>query len=340
MIIRKAFVLSAIIILSSAANLFAVDIDDGNIRLRINEKTGNYSLFYLTDPEKRRYEPLFYSREPDASYLSVNVGGSVYALGKSKDFSTTVQTNNGNPTVTYQSSFLTVTKTFTPVKTFSFSASNGIRLDITLHNTTDNPVSAGLRMLIDTNLGEGKIPFVSNNREITKELLIEDSSDQFYWISRNQNLSLMGTIANPFTAGAKAPDYVHIANWKRLDKAQWALDYVENRAFNYRPYFTNDSAVCYYYEPYTLEAGDSVTYTIFLTTEDVTWYNIGSAYDFSSYQTAGSTDNYSDPDYLLLLRMQEVLDRFLAGEILLNGRDLDEIEGNINRLKAKFNQLR
>jgi len=342
MIIRKAFVL-LIIIFSLAVNLYALDIDDGNIRIRINEKTGSYSLFYLTDPGKMHYEPLFYSLEPNASYLSVDVDGNIYQLGKSKDFATSVQTDNGNPTVTYQSPFLTVNQTFTPVKTFSFSASNGIRLDITLQNTGSKTISAGLRMLIDTDLGEGgrDIDFVTNNMEITKELLIDASNVQSYWISRNESLSLMGTIANPFDADSKAPDFVHFANWRRLFNAQWALDYTQDRTFTYRPYFPDDSAVCYYYEPVVLEAGDYVTYTVFLTTEDITWYNIGSAYDFSSYQKTASADgegsNYFDPDYLLLLRMQEVLDKFLSGEILLTTRDLDEIEGNINRLKAKFN---
>jgi hypothetical protein len=340
----RVFVLLALIFLL-AISLSAIDINDGNIRLRIDDKTGNYSLFFLTDLEKNRYEPLFYSREPKASYLSVNVNGSIHQLGKSKDFNTVVGTYNEKPAVIYQSSFLTVTEIFTPVRTFSFSASNGIKIDIVLTNTETEDVYAGLRMLIGTNLGEGKnnIPFVTNTQYITDELLGE-----LYWISRSHELSLMGTIVYPLDASIKTADYVHFANWKRLNKAQWKLDYVQGRSFNYNPYYNSDSAVCYY-EPNIIEAGGSVTFSIFLTTEDTTWYNIGSDYDFESYQPSiqpiiitgfdekiQTPEIYSDPDYQLLLRMQDILGKFLAGEIIINEHDLDDIEENINRLNAKF----
>jgi hypothetical protein len=348
----RAFVFPALII-SLTISLSAFDINDGNIRLRTDDKTGSYSLFFLTDPEKNQYEPLFYSHEPKASYLSVNVNGNIHQLGKSKDFNTVVGTYNEKPAVIYQSSFLTVNETFTPVRTFSFSASNGVKIDIVLTNTGTEDIYAGLRMLIDTNLGEGKnnIPFVTNSQYITDELLIEGSSGELYWISRSQRLSLMGTIVYPLDTNTKTADYVHFANWKRLNKAQWKLDYVQGRSFNYNPYYTSDSAVCYYYEPDILVAGGSVTFSVFLTTEDTTWYNIGSAYDFESYQPSiqpitvaitgfdektQTLEIYSDPDHQLLLRMQDVLGKFLAGEIIINEHDLDDIEENINRLNAKF----
>jgi hypothetical protein len=38
------------------------------------------------------------------------------------------------------------------------------------------------------------------------------------------------------------------------------------------PYSVNDSAVCYYYEPDILTPGNSFSYIIYLTTEDITWY--------------------------------------------------------------------
>jgi hypothetical protein len=340
--VRRRFLFFWVLLFLFVTNLSAVDFDDGNIRLKINNKTGSYSLFYLTDPDAKRYEPLFYSREPNSSYLSVNVGGKVYKLGKSKDFSTSVETEEGNPAVVYRSSFLTVKEVFTPVQTFSNSSANGVKIDITLQNTADMPVSAGLRILIDTNLGEEirkAPPLITNNQEIINEVIIKRKSDELYWVSKNQNLSLMGTIVNPVNDNSPAPDYIHIANWKLLDKAPWALDYVQGRSFNYRPYLIADSAVCYYYEPDTLESGDTRTFTIFLTTEDITWYNIGTDFDFSSYQVSSlpEEDKDIDPDYLLLFRMQEVLNKFLSSEIFLKENDLDEIEGNINRLKTKFN---
>jgi hypothetical protein len=75
----------------------------------------------------------------------------------------------------------------------------------------------------------------------------------------------MGSISAP---GRQNPDSVHFANWKRLNDVSWRLPFENGRNFNSPPYSIGDSAVCYYYEPRTLAAGEKFTVQILLATGD------------------------------------------------------------------------
>jgi len=320
------------LLFSIFVNLPAAEFDNGDIRLIINEKTGNFSLYYLSTPEKMRYEPMFDSRDQKSSFLEVSVDGVVYRLGKKRKlFSVRLEDQDGNPAVVYESPFLTVRKVFTPVRTANSPVINGLNITVTVQNTGEQAVSTGLRMLIDTHLGEGRkrIPFETNNETVLRERIIEGTSGEMYWISRGPNFSLMGSIINPFDRNSRVPDFVHMASWKRLYKAKWNLNYKEGRSFNYFPYFFRDSAVCYYYEPAMLEAGESFTYTVILSTEDIGWYT--GAFDLSAL----GSGNYEDAYLLMLYRLLEILNQFVSGEITLNEDDLGEIERSIEMLKAE-----
>ena len=359
MIPRRTVLFLAFFIVS--LSLSASEINDGYLRLILNERTGSFSLSFLFDPAAMRYEALFNASAPSASFLSVSVDGRIYRLGESRTFRTGYERSDGNPALVFESSFLKVREIFSPVKTANSPVINGVRITINVENTGTQRLSVGLRLLIDTYLGEGlgKVPFITNSQIITNETLIEGTSGERFWLSRGERVALMGSILSPFN-NSKPPDYVHIANWKRLNDVPWKLRYYEGRSFNNIPYSIGDSAVCYYYEPAALESGRSFTYTIFLTTEDISWYNaailpepvreaqretqtetprvMAPTIDFAALEAAASTEaaeSNDDANFLLLLKLQAILDQFLAGEINLNEHDLTEIERSINRLRNR-----
>jgi hypothetical protein len=384
---RGSLALSALLIFSAMNSLSASEITDGFVRLILHERTGRFSLYYLADPEEARYEPLFNSRNPGASFLSVFVDGNAYRLGDSWSFRTRFEMRNRNPAFVFESAFLTVSEVFSPVRSASSKFANGIMITITIENKSSRRLSVGMRFLLDTELGEGqgKVPFVTNSQSVSKETLIESSSGELYWLSGNENVSLMGSIINPLNYDAITPNFVHIANWRRLNEVPWTLRYSEGRSFNFIPYSIGDSAVCYYYEPAPLESGNSFTYTIVLTTEDVAWYNsipdsfrparqpqqqqenvsITALEWPDEVQTQGQTQtqtvietpraalttidvaaiekeasmeaaaNNGNSDMLTLIKLQEILDQFIAGEIYLNEHDLTEIEMAIERLRNR-----
>jgi hypothetical protein len=263
------FILFILLVFKLGAN----ETKDGYIKMLIDEKTGRYSLSFLTDPSNAKYSQLFF-RNSNTSFLDINVDGVYYRLGSSHIFKTRVDRENEEPVVFYESSFLTVKESFAPVKTISSPNANGIRITIKIINKDEAEPAVGLRMLVDTNLGEGRknIPFVTENINIINEKIIESSSEEKYWISRGKDIALMGSIADPLDETAKRPDYLHFANWKKLSDVPWKASYHEGRSFNNLPYSIGDSAVSYYWEPGVLEMGGTFTYTVYLTTEDTAWY--------------------------------------------------------------------
>jgi hypothetical protein len=339
----------------------------------INERTGRFSLSFLTDPEKTKYSQLIY-RSGETSFFDINIDGIPYRLGESRVFSIRVDRENDEPVVIYDSGFLTVKTSFTPVKTLNSPNANGIRVTIHIFNNSEEDHEVGLRLLIDTTLGEGKknIPFVTENFNIKKEKIIESSSEEKFWISRGKDISLMGSIADPTDDYAVRPDYLHFANWKKLSDVPWKASYHEGRSFNKLPYSINDSAVSYYWNPVVLEMGSVITYTVYLTTEDAAWYQqpvsfaapvkpvtpkpspafeekipelspelaaVVSAIEEEQLITAENNiaviekeakeeaqKTGEDYDVTVLRMMQNVLNRFIAGEISLNEIDLLQID--------------
>jgi len=355
-IFRKSVSFLLLLILTGLVAAHANEVIDGNIRINFNERTGAFSLFLL-NPQTQRYEPLFNSRDQRASYTSILINGNVYRLGD-RYFQPKFEWQNGIAAFVYESALINITMSFTPVTTLNSSASNGVMITYTIHNISNLNNSIGLRILIDTMLGEGwgRIPFITDSFSIRNETLLEIDSGQKYWISRNNNISLMGSFVNPLDNTAAVPDFLHFAGWRRLNNSQWRLRESQGRSFS------SDSAVGYYFEPVLLDSGGTLTYTIFLTAEDIEWYNMihESAPDaFLKPQIADlekdfrpveeipnvnianieqaafivASSNNEHPDILILLRLQEILRQFINGEIDLNEQDLMEIENAINRYR-------
>jgi len=346
--------------------------DDGYIRLVLNENKGCFSLFYLSDPKTLHYEPLLNPNNSSASFLSVSVDGNIYRLGGSSEFVTKIERIKGDTALIFESPFLKVTQLFTPIRTTSSQAANGVMITMTLQNTATNRSFVGLRMLLDTELGEGKagVPILTNTQVVKSELLIQGNSTEKYWISRGKKVSLMGSIVNPVRGVGRGPDIVHIANWKRLRESSWRLPYAKGRSFNNLPHSVGDSAVCYFFGPEMLDRNRILTYTVFLTTEDTAWYNVSAPpFRMSASivpETAASADvqpqkkdsalreefivniaaieeqarleaeeNNENPDAVTLLKLQEILNLFIEGQIFLKEGDLAEIERTIEKYRIR-----
>jgi hypothetical protein len=318
--------------IAGLSGLGASEFNEGNIRLIINEKTGLFSLFFLTDPVTRRYEPFFVNKNPQTSFLSVNVNGKSFRPDKDKNFRVKVETFRGNPVIMRDSRVLEVTEIFTFIKTANSVVANGVKITIYIKNKTGKQAIFGMRALFDTYLGEGygKVPFVINGQNITKETIVKDLSDDSYWVSRGKNLSIMGNIASPLVGSGKNPDFIHFANWKKFYNAIWKAPYNEGLSFTDTLYTINDSAVCYYYEGVPLQPEQSFHSIIFLTAEDTDgFFKLPNNLDLAA---VNSNDNQADLQALQALL--DRLDHFIAGEIELSDLELTEIDLSINRLKA------
>jgi len=341
--------------------------DDGYIRLVLNQKKGSFTLYYLTDQKTMRYEPLFSSNDSTSSLLSVIVDGVIYKLDNTKIFKTRIEKNGRDTALIFESPFLKVTQVFTPIRTSSAQAANGVMVTITMQNTATQRSFAGLRMLLDTTLGEGAngTPILTNTQAISSETLIEGSSNERYWISRGKKVSLMGSIVNPVTVRGKGPDLVHIANWDNLRNAPWRLNYSQGQPLNKQPTRLGNSAVCYYFGPEMIDRNKTLTYTIFLTTEDVAWYRLTEPpFNMTAAiisDTPAKAQTVNEParnelnvnipeieaqaaiealatnekhETIVLLKLQDILNQFISGDIKINERDLVEIDNFLEKYRT------
>lgn len=370
--IRRGFLVFLLFfIFAGLSGLSAAETKDRFIRLLINEKKGGFSLFFLADSENKSYEPLFSSSDTSTSYLTVNINGVSHHLDRSSIFTTTSRREDGNPTIFHESPILMVREIFSPVRTTSSRTANGVKITVIIDNKGERELEVGLRMLIDTHLGESRkmVPFITDTLTITKEMIIENSSGENYWVSRGEQVSLMGSITNPLRDGSKEPDFLHFANWKRLSDAPWKIRYFKGRSFSNLPFSVRDSAVCYYYEPEILLPGGSFSYSVYLTTEDTDWYisspaaaesavkipeipqaaavkppeipreEVKAAVPFvfvsvtAIEEAAGEEAALfgEDINLIVLRKLQEVIDLFIAGEIALQEHDLTDIEVSMEK---------
>jgi hypothetical protein len=226
----------------------------------------------MNDVDKEKFEPLFWDRDKNTSFLSVVVNGSEYKLGDGGRFKVYLRGTAEKPVLAFESSFLSVTEEFSFIRTASSGVTNGIRIDIKLENWGDQAVDVGSRLLVDTFLGEKTNPnFRTDLRPIEVETIIDHTTQDQWWISRNDKYGIMGSI---FVEGIDPPDFLFYANWKRLYGANFKPEYVQGRNFNDMPFSVRDSAVAYYLEVKPLERWQTRKFTVLLAAEDQYGFNV------------------------------------------------------------------
>jgi hypothetical protein len=345
------------VFLSSA--LGALDISREQVRLRLHENTGRFTLYYQNEAEEL-FVPFFSDQDPRTTFIALNINNRIFRLGESIAFRMYLE-DAATPAFVFQSSSLEVRQEFSFIKTAGSSVSNGLQIQVRVKNRLSRQINAGLRFLIDTHLGEksGRAPFFIDKRGVVSETLIEGGNER-WWVSRNESLSIMGSI---FLKSGRSPDYVHFANWKRLNEASWKCDYVKGRNFNYLPYSVGDAAVCYYYDPMPVPAKGELTFTILLALEDPAGFEETRStlvppekpnnvqrpdlpYSFQFYQEPEvpvdlegqqSAENSREADLALLNSLIERLDMYINGKNEISENELASIELTINLLKARYN---
>jgi hypothetical protein len=264
--VTKRFVCLLVVLTALIPSIRAADFTNGHIRLNLNAETGRFSLYCLTSSSPLKFEPLFAHRDPRTSLLTVYYNKKAYKLGENNNFKIRLENNELAPALIFESSFLRVTEHFEFIKTGGASLSNGVKVTFIVENTGSRRADAGLRFLLDTNLGEGRpgAPLLTDIKPLNGEITFDSLSPDKWWTSGNDSLSLMGSLGPE--AGDK-PDLVHVANWKRLNDAPWKLRYSRGRNFSHSNN-TGDSAVAYYFDPREIQPRESFSVSLLLAAND------------------------------------------------------------------------
>jgi hypothetical protein len=267
--LKRGIIVSLVMFFSLLPPAGAVEFTDGSIRLVLHEETGRFSLYSIHENSRGRYEALFADQDPRTSFLSVSFNDRIYKLGDTSSFRTRLGGDGSKPSFIFESSFLLVTEEFSFINTPGQDVPNGVSMRITIENRSPQQSRVGVRFLLDTDLGENssKPPFITDKRQIGSEFFFEKGSPDRWWISRNEQRSLLGSMFGAADGGEEA-DSLYFANWKRLNDVSWKILYQQGRNFNMPPYSISDSAVCYYYESRPLNRGETCSFIILLAAAD------------------------------------------------------------------------
>jgi hypothetical protein len=341
------------------------DYIDGRIKLTLNESTGRFVLYYLTDKAINRFEALFSEQDPRTSSLSVIINERVYKLGDAPSFTTRIGGTQANPALVFESPGMIVTEEFTFISVNGQSETTGVRINIRLENRGGRASNVGARFIIDTKLGESANTnvdhFTTSDRGIRSETLLDQKWPDKWWISRGGSYGLMGSVSTGYSTPA---DFVHFANWKRLNDATWELQY-NHRNFTNPPYSINDSAVSYVFNPQRLPAGESRTYSVLLAAADENGFaqvsfksgaadtrpagiparpaqNPASSEAVPSPWGSGSSSRQPSEkeimrnDLAILEDLLARLDDYQEGRVTLSEEELANIELILNRIKDRY----
>ena len=232
-------------------SLWALDLTQGRVKLTLHEGIGRFTLSYLTDLKGTSYKPLLVANDPRTTILSLAVGNKVYRMGEGTEFREAVEKTGDGASFVWTSPFMVVREEFSFVSSAGSPLPDGIRMELTVKNTSDQDLGVGVRYLFDTSLGEASYVHFRTDKiaEISREQTLSRQDRAAYWVSPlvgdPEALGLMSMLSGP---GITPPDRVVFANWKRLSDAPWTYETSPTRTFSLLPYSVNDSAVCQYYD--------------------------------------------------------------------------------------------
>ncbi len=312
-----ASLVAAVLIFAAPALSWTLDLADGRVRLTLNEGIGRFSLSCQTRAGGV-FVPLLASQDPRTTSVSIVVGNKIYRMGESSEFSEKVEKTPAGGRFVWKSSFLQVTESFTFIASTGSSVSDGVRIDLNIRNLSEQDITAGVRYLFDTYLGESSfIHFRTDTMtQLTHELTLTAADKAAYWLSPlsgdADNFGLQMMLSGQ---GVTVPDRVIFANWKRLSDASWTFDTSSVRNFSLLPYSVNDSAVAQYYDPRAIPRAGDATITIAMGAYAKAGFSAGAAptQDLSSslQQSLTAAQTASDVGQAVRVDLQTV-DKILA----------------------------
>jgi hypothetical protein len=251
---RTTLHLVGLLLLVLTGQLAALEVSAGRLKLVLHQGIGRFSLY-------ADGIPLFVDQDPRTSGLSMVVDNKVYRLGETSEFRETAETLAEGARFTWTSQRLTVTESF------SFTSNSSLLIAVTITNTSERDMSVGLRLFLDTYLGEESYPHFQTDLQpqINGELTLNRGNMPSYWLSASlaprKPAGLLCLLRGPQTT---EPDQVMFGNWKRMSEAVWTYETSAARNFSDLPYSINDSGVFHYYNVLPLARAGSRTVNIAL----------------------------------------------------------------------------
>jgi hypothetical protein len=256
--------------------LFSLELKEGLIKLILYEDIGRFSIYYLSDYQNNTYLPLFFDKDPRTSVLTIVSDNRIHRLGESSSFDEVVEETYNGAKIIWTSNNLIITQSFSFISSNNSTLADGIKINITIKNTSTYSKEVGLRFLIDTYLGEDISRHFSTNNSDNLEFentFLKNSMVNYIISPETEEDITNGLQIITSGSGATTPDSVIIANWSRLNDTSWYYETSTSRNFNLMPYSINDSAVALFYDPLPISPSSSREITILIGNANPNGFN-------------------------------------------------------------------
>ncbi|TVR00570.1 MAG: hypothetical protein EA403_11495 [Spirochaetaceae bacterium] len=230
--------------------VFAYEISDGAITVRLDENSGRLALFAVRGvqtPLSLLFEP-----DPRTSTISVLEGNRIHRMGDSGGFARTMERAANRLTVEWRSSSLRVRQH----AVLDRNAPGQVRMRIEVTNLSETARPIGIRYLIDSAFAgvDGAFFRTEAGQSVTTEYRMLPSPTNRYWVSFGREGAFFALVHGDRVT---EPEAVVFGNWKRLNDARWDYAVSGRRGFSLVPFSMNDSAALLLYPSLVLNPGAS-----------------------------------------------------------------------------------
>ncbi len=218
--------------------------------------------------------PLIYGRPvPWTSYTTIKIDGEEFAFGGETERRAGANAGYGeelqppeveNETIltAYQLEDLEVEQRLEIIESTTTGLPDTARIEYVLTNTGDSSKEVGLRIMLDTMLGEvDGSPFrVEEEAVETDARLTHDELPSFYQSFdslTDPQITSQGAFVGEHV---DTPDRVYMSNWGSLADGPWNFNFEPGREFLREGEFEIDSAIALYWDPVTVEPGETISY--------------------------------------------------------------------------------
>ncbi|HHW08804.1 MAG TPA: hypothetical protein GXX29_02375 [Firmicutes bacterium] len=135
----------------------------------------------------------------------------------------------------------------------------------TLHNRDQVPHEVGLRVALDTMLGENDgAPFRVGDDAVTVDTVLSGADIPDFWQAFDSLLDPKVTAQGTLRGGeVTTPDRVYFTNWGALAEGEWEFSFSPGRDFTRLGEFDLDSATALLWDPVVLPPGAKRTYVVY-----------------------------------------------------------------------------
>ncbi|MFW6238401.1 MAG: hypothetical protein ACOC5A_04120 [Halanaerobiales bacterium] len=223
-------------------------------------------------------KPLVYGRpRPWSSYTTLRIDDENYIFGGETENRAGRGENYGEhisgPEVrdnsiytAYKINGLIVEQNLSIDKSTTTGLNDSVLIEYTIENDSDSDRELGLRMMLDTMLGQNDgAPFRVGEEEITTDTMFPEEDLPDFWQAfdsvSSPQVTSQGTLRGP---GVTPPDKVYFADWGSLAETAWDGDsfaFNPGEEFMRKGEYETDSAIAMHWSPRDLAPGEKVSFS-------------------------------------------------------------------------------